>query len=51
MLTETDDEALEAESRANALLDGATAYEAGRCEQRSFSERVEAVPMPAREQK
>jgi hypothetical protein len=29
MLTETDDEALEAESRANALLDGATAYEAG----------------------
>ena len=29
MLTETDDEALEAESRANALLDAATAYEAG----------------------
>jgi hypothetical protein len=67
MLTETGDEALEAGSRAEARLDAAdtraaaAAYETGgwpisKAEgrarrRRSFAERAEAVPMPAREQK
>jgi len=56
MLTETDDEELEAESRADMAYEAGIwrdlpRRKAGRCERRPFAERAEAVLMPAQEQK